>query len=166
MSSEKEQAVREQITELESLGIIRKCDATAYSHVLMVRKPNGTWRMCIDFRNQDECTKPLNWPLPNINQMLDRLGSKRPKFFGVIELTSGYHQAPMHENSIRFTAFITYLGIYEWCRVPMGLKGAPSYFQKMMTESLAGLLGVVCELYLDNIIIFGFDETSYLNNLR
>ena len=86
--------------------------------------------------------------------MLQRLGSHRPKLFAVMDCTSGYHQAPLSANSQVFTAFITFMGIFEWLRVPMGLKGAASYFQKVLsTIVLIGLLYYVCELYIDDIVV-------------
>ena len=76
----------------------------------------------------------MGWPIPNIQQMLQRLGSHKPKMFGKLELTSGYHQAPLSLASKVYTAFITFMGVYEWNRVPMGLKGARFYFQGVMAS--------------------------------
>lgn len=87
--------------------------------------------------------------------------------FGIIDLTKGYYQAPLSEASKHYTAFITACALFEWNRVPMGLMGAPSYFQKMMTTHvLAGLLHNSCEVYMDDIIIFGKTEKEYLHNLE
>lgn len=99
--------------------------------------------------------------------MFQRLGSHKPKFFGKIDLTSGYHQAPLAVDSQRFTAFITFMGIFEWLRVPMGLKGAPSYFQGVMaTVVLVGLIYNICELYLDDILIHAQTESEFLSRLE
>ena len=75
----------------------------------------------------------MGWAIPNISAMLRRLGQAKSKYYAKMDLTSGYFQAPLSENSRRYTAFVTCCGLYEWTRVPMGLKGAPSYFQQMMT---------------------------------
>ena len=99
--------------------------------------------------------------------MLQRLGDQRAKFYAVMDLTSGYHQAPLSRNSQESTAFITFMGVFEWLRVPMGLKGSPSYFQQRMAEVvLRGLLYHLCELYLDDIIVHGRTEDEYVENLR
>ena len=83
----------------------------------------------------------------NIDQMIQRIGGKRPKYFGVLGPTSGYYQAPLATESRVFTAFITCVGIYERLRVPMGLKGAPSYFQQAMTIIvLLGIFYYLCEI--------------------
>ena len=99
--------------------------------------------------------------------MLHRIGGQKPQFFAVMDLTSGYHQAPLHEDSIPYTAFVTQHGIFEWVRVPMGLKGAPSYFQREISRRvLGGLNGVDCELYIDDCIVYGRTEEEFLQRLR
>ncbi len=84
-----------------------------------------------------------------------------------MDLTSGYYQAPLSKASQAASAFLTDIGTFEWLRVPMGLKGAPSYFQQEMARTvLCGLLYKVLELYLDDIIVFGTTEDEYIDNLR
>ena len=91
---------------------------------------------------------------------------RKPKFFAVIDFTSGYHQASIDEAFQKYTAFITRSCIYGWVRVPMGLKGAPSYFQSEIAYTVLGdLFGVTCELYLDDLIIFGDSEEEFCSNL-
>ena len=108
-----------------------------------------------------------HWPIPNIKEMLYRLGDRKPKFFAVFDLTSGYYQAPISADSRKWTAFMTWSGVYEWLRLPMGLKGAPSYFQRVLsTHVLGGLINIICELYLDDLIIFGTTEEEFLRHLE
>jgi len=148
-------------------GIIRASKAPAYSQVMLTPKPNNQWRFCIDYRRLNIISQPNKFPLPKIKDMLHRLGSKKAKYYAVIDLTKGYYQAPLAEISKILTAFITPHGLYEWNRVAMGLTGAPGYFQRAMaTEVLYGLLYERCELYLDDIIIFGKDEKEFLENLE
>jgi hypothetical protein len=151
---------------LES-GVIRTSTASAYSQVMLIPKANGTWRFCIDYRRLNAITDPNRFPLPRIKQMLYRIGEKKPKFFGVLDLTKGYYQAPLSEASKKLTAFITPNGLYEWNRVAMGLTGAPGYFQRAMAqEVLREHLYNKCELYLDDIIVFGKTEEEFVNNLK
>ena len=165
----KQEAIKQEVERLLANKIIRTTSATSVSQLLLVLKPDGRFRPCVDFRILNECTSDddMGWPIPNIEQMLDRLGQQGAKFFGILDLTAGYHQTILHEDVVKLTAFATYAGVYEWLRVPMGLKGAPSYFQYIMsTIVLAGLVERVCEVYLDDIIIHGRTEEEYLVNLE
>jgi len=84
-----------------------------------------------------------------------------------MDLTKGYYQAPLAESSRHFTAFITLMGLYEWTRVPMGLKGAPAYFQRVMaTVVFAGLLYNILELYLDDVIVYAQSIDELCKNLE
>jgi len=114
----------------------------------------------------NDATKPNGWPIPNIADMLRRLGDQKTKFFCKLDLTSGYHQAPLHPDSQEYTAFRSMDGIFQWNRVPMGLRGAPSYFQQVMTiEVLRELLYSICEIYIDDIIIFAHTEEEMTERL-
>jgi hypothetical protein len=155
-----------QINQLALLGVIRKSRASAWSQVHLTPKPNGKWRFTIDYRKLNELMKSLGWPIPNIKEMLQRLGSRHAMFFAVMDLTSGFHQAPLAEHCMAYTAFNTFCGIYEWTRLPMGIKGSPALFQQAMSEALAGLLYNILELYLDDIIVHGQDADSYIHNLE
>ena len=158
--------IENQTETMKDSGVIGESRAEAHSQVMLTVKPNGTWRFCIDYRRLNAVTKHNNWPLPKIKEMLERLGRKKAKWYGVIDLTKGYYQAPLHEDSRGLTAFITPDGLYEWNRVPMGLTGAGPYFQRAMaTEVLSGLNHQICEVYLDDIIIHGKNEEEYLANL-
>ena len=78
----------------------------------MVPKPDGTFRMCVDYRALYDCTAVASWPIiPNIAEMLRRIGGQKPKIFGIMDLTQGYHQAPLTFAIRAYTAFITFWGI-------------------------------------------------------
>ena len=159
--------VQKQIAEMLKKGIIERSDATHYSQVLLVPKPGvDTFRMCIDFRNLNTCTKDASYPIPNIDQMFRRIGLKKPKYFGCMDLTQGYHQAPVSLSSRVYTAFLLFSGLYQFTRLPFGLKRAPSYFQEQMATIMVGLIYFICELYLDDILVFGETENQFITNLR
>ena len=122
----------------------------------------------IDYILLNLCTKVTEaWPLPNTMHMLRRLGHHRPKYFAVFDLTAGYHQMPVSKGSIRYTAFICFFGLFEYLRVPFGLKGAPSFFQRAMASFvLVGLILLICEVYLDDIIVHAQTAKQFLLNLR
>jgi hypothetical protein len=156
-----------QVDKMLAAGVIRLSKASAHSQVMLTPKKDNKWRFCIDYRRLNQSTNASTWPLPRIKEMLQRVGRKRPKRFGILDLTKGYYQAPLSEGSKHLTAFITPNGCYEWNRVAMGLTGAPSYFQKAMaTEVLQGLLYNICEVYLDDILVYGDTEDEFHANLE
>jgi hypothetical protein len=159
--------IQRQVQEMLDAGIIRHSKANAYSQVLLTPKKDNKWRFCVDYRRLNLSTEKESWPLPRIRDMIDRIGSHKASHYGVLDLTKGYYQAPLSEASKRLSAFITPNGVYEWNRVAMGLKSAPAYFQQAMaTEVLGDLLYRICEIYLDDIIVFGKTEEEFQANLR
>jgi len=115
----------------------------------------------------NECTSTKGGVIPNIKHTLERIGRRKPTLFGVLDLTSGYHQAPLAEVSRVYTAFITSMGIFQWKRVVMGLKGAPAYFQAMIQSIvLPDMMYHSIEVYLDDLIVFAKDEEEYLDRLE
>jgi hypothetical protein len=139
---------------------------TSVSQAQTVNKTEG-WRFTVDFRNLNRASTGMGWPIPNIQQMLRRLGEHKPKYFGKLDFTSGYHQAPLAEDSRWLTAFITFMGVFEWCRVPMGLKGAGAYFQGTLASIvLAGLIYFICELYIDDLIIHAQTPDEFATRLE
>ena len=160
-------AVRVNLTEMLKAGVVEKSAAAYYSHPVVVRKSPGQYRVCLDFRPLNDCTEDAGWNIPNIPEMFTRIGDQGADTFGVMDLTAGYHQAPLAEASKIFTAFICFAGIYQFTRLPFGLKRAPSYFQEMMaTVVLVGLLYISCEIYLDDCIVYGKGNAEFLKRLR
>ena len=130
-SVEGQQEIKRHIDALLACGAISPVlHAPAYSQVLLVSKPDtNEKRLVLDFRALNECIGHMNWPLPNINHMMERIGAQRPKKFAKFDMTKGYWQLGLAESVRMATAFITWLGIFVWNRVPMGLQPASSYFQ-------------------------------------
>jgi hypothetical protein len=99
--------------------------------------------------------------------MLHRLGDQKAQYYATLDLTSGYFQAPLAESARTFTAFITFMGIFEFLRVPMGVKGAAPYFQQFVAVTvLAGLMYICTEAYIDDVIVHGKNEDDFISNLR
>jgi hypothetical protein len=166
--SVREAELKRQCEVLQTLGVIRRSVEGYYSHAFLVPKPNGEWRFVLDFKNLNKATvNSERWPIPNIGSVLRRIGEKKPEFFGLMDLTSGFFQAPIEEGSRRYTAFMTPEGVFEWNRLPMGIMAAPSYFQRVIsTEVLGSLIGVVCELYIDDVIVFGKMRRNFFDQSR
>ena len=106
---------------LKKKGIIELSPASHYSQVLLVPKPDGSTRMCINYIALNACTPDVCFLIPNIRQLFVTMGTKKPTIFGVMDLTQGYHQAPLIFATLAFTAFITFCGIYQFTRLPFGL---------------------------------------------
>ena len=152
-SPAKDDALRKLIEKALSDDLIEASQAARFSQVLLTMKQNNTYRFCVDYRELNAASESLGWPIPNIKGLLNRIGAKKPKYFAVMDLTSGYHQAPLAVASREATAFITSIGLFQWKRVPMGPKGAPSYFQGQMVNTIfPGLIHNILEVYLDDII--------------
>ena len=123
--------------------------------------------MCVNYRELNDCTANASWPIPNIAEMLRRIGSQKPKIFGVMDLTQGYHQAPLTFATRAYTAFIAFSGVYQFTRLPFGPKRAPSYIQEIMaTVVLAGLIYMICEMYIDDCTVFGDINIEFLSRLK
>ncbi len=113
-------------------------------------------------------SKAGDWPLPNISHMMiERIGALKPKKFAKFDMTKGYWQLGLAPAVRQATAFITWMGIFVWNRILMGLQPAASYFQYcMLMIVLAGLAYVICEGYIDDIIVHEQDYSDLLVNLR
>ena len=108
--------------------------------------------MCVDYRALNRLTKRDTYPIPRVDDNLDRLGGCR--YFSTIDLEAGFHQIPMHEESIERTAFNTRYGKFEYLVMPFGLCNAPSTFQRVMNSVLEGLIDQFCVVYIDDILIY------------
>lgn len=129
------------------------------------------WRVVIDYRKLNEKTIGDNFPLPNITDILDQLGHS--KYFTTLDLASGFHQIPLSKEDMSKTAFSTPTGHFEFTRMPFGLKNAPSCFQRLMNTVLAGIQGIKCFVYLDDVVVYASSLqdhkdklTSVFNQLR
>jgi Reverse transcriptase (RNA-dependent DNA polymerase) len=166
-SPAKQAAILKHITALLAQGIIEPSTSAYYSQVLLVPKPNGDYRLCIDYRNINKCQMDAAWPIPHIQEMLQRIGLQKPTVFGCVDMTQGYHQAPLTLAARDYTSFILYSGVYRFTRVPFGPKRAPSYFQEQMASVvLNGLIYSICEMYIDDCNIFATTDDEFVTRLR
>lgn len=148
--------IDKQLKDLLDNDVIRPSDSQYNSPLWIVsKKPdsrsNKRWRMVLDFRTLNEKTIGDAYPLPNITEILDQLGSTQ--YFSVFDLAFGFHQIPMHESDAQKTAFSTPHGHYEFNRMPFGLKNAPATFQRLMDQVLTGLQGTEF-VYFDDIVLY------------
>jgi hypothetical protein len=125
-----------------------KCDWS--SPCILVPKPDGTYRLCTDFRKVNSVTKTDSYPFPRIDDCIDKIGSA--KFVSKFDLLKGYWQVPLTERAKEISAFVTPDGLFQYKVMPFGMKNAPATFQRMIHFLLHGLQG--CEAYIDDAIIY------------
>lgn len=167
LAPKQKQEIDKQISSLLAQNIIQESSSPWSCPVHIVpKKIDATgeqkWRLVIDYRRLNEKTIEDKYPLPNINDILDRLG--RAQYFTTLDLASGYHQVEMSPDDIEKTAFSTERGHYEFLRMPFGLKNAPSMFQRLMDSVLRGLNNVLT--YLDDVIIFSTSLQEHVDKCR
>lgn len=153
-----------QVEWLLSQGIVTPSSSPWAAPIVMVRKKDGSMRMCVDYRRLNGVTIKDSFPLPHITDILDSLSGC--SIFSTIDLCSGYLQVPVREQDRSKTAFVTNRGLYEYTRLPFGVCNGPATFQRLMSIVLRGLVGEKCLVYLDDIIIFSKSFDDHLNDLR
>ena len=144
-------------------GVIRHSSSPWSSPLVMVKKKDGSWRVCVDYHKLNSMTHCDAYPLPRIDATLDSLGDC--SLFTTLDLASGYWQVEVAEPDKEKTAFSTARGHFEFNVMPFGLTNTPATFQRLMECVLAGLSGEQCLIYLDDIIIFSSSFEEHLVRL-
>ena len=154
--------VDKQIEELENLGLIEPSEADIAYPVVCVAKRDGSMRLCIDFRHLNSVTKPFDYPMENISELINRIGSAN--IITCLDVLKGYWEIPLEEQSRDFTSFKTHRSQYRWKVMPFGLRNAAATFQKVMNEALNQHRDY-CKAYLDDIAVFSCDWNTHLKHL-
>jgi Reverse transcriptase (RNA-dependent DNA polymerase) len=132
--------------------------------VLFAAKPDGTLRMCIDYRALNKLTIKNKYPIPRIADLLDMVHGAQ--VFSSLDLLSGYRQIKMRDEDKPKTAFNTPPGHFEWNVLPFGLTNAPATFQSTMNTILAEVFGKFALVYLDDILIFNKNAEDHEKHIR
>ena len=157
------QALTKSVDDLLDQHIIHPSTSSFASPIVMAVQKDKI-RMCIDYRELNSATKRLRYPLPNTASIFPNLAGNT--IYASLDLRSGYHQLSLTPHASQWSAFVTPFGQYSFNRVPFGLANAPAWFQRCMTEIvLAGYVGIICYVFIDDIIIFAKSEAEFLVRL-
>ena len=144
---------------MEKLGVIAKVQQPTdwCAGMVIVPKPNGTIRICVDFTKLNASVCRERHILPSVEETLVQLGDA--KVFSKLDANSGFWQLKLASESALLTTFITPFGRYCFKRLPFGISSAPEVFQRRMSEILNGIEGVVC--MMDDVLVFGEDKEEH-----
>ena len=156
-------ALAAQVWDLIAKGWINPSVSPWSAPILFVPKPDGSLRLCVDYRYLNSCTVKNAYPLPNIEELLDKLAGA--KVFSSLDLKSGYHQIGIDHEDRSKTAFRTPFGHFEWNVMPFGLTNAPAIFQRAMDAILGDFIGDFCLVYLDDVLIYSSSPEEHARHL-
>ncbi|MFS8007463.1 putative nucleotidyltransferase, Ribonuclease H [Helianthus anomalus] len=161
----KHDAMKEQVLELLNAGIIREVRYQTWVAIpVMVKKPNGSWRMCVDYKDLNKACPRDCYALPDIDEKIDSLATFRWKCF--LDCYKGYHQVQMAVQDEDKTAFRTPTGLYCYTKMPFGLKNAGATYQRLMNETFSDAIGKYIEVYMDDLVIMSKEESMMLANIQ
>ena len=132
--------------------------------MLLVKKKDGSMRLCVDYRQLNKVTIKNKYPLPRIDDLMDQLVDAR--VFSKINLRSGYHQIKVKDEDIQKTAFRMCYGHYEYSVMPFGVTNAPGVFMEYMNHIFHTYLDQFVVVFIDDILIYSKSEEEHAEHLR
>ncbi|GBM97304.1 Transposon Ty3-G Gag-Pol polyprotein [Araneus ventricosus] len=165
-SNVEEHEIKSQVEKLLQAGLIKESNSPYSSPVtLALKRDEGKkTRLCIDFRKLNALCKSDSEPLPLMDSLLDKLS--KAKIFSSLDLASGYWHVPIHPKDTEKLAFCTNVGLYEWCRLPFGIKVAPAIFNRLIRRILTKYkIDFACN-YFDDIIVYSSSELEHWKHLK
>ena len=165
MGAERSANLNEEVKNLLANDFIREAVYPEWiSNPVLVKKPNGKWRKCIDLSNlNDVCPKDC-FPLPRIDQLVD--GTAGHELLSFMDAYSGYNQIPMHIPDQEHTNFITDLGLYCYKVMPFGLKNACATYQRLVNKMFEHQIGKSMEVYVDDMLVKSKRDDDHLHHLN
>jgi hypothetical protein len=164
LSPAEQEALRQFIDEALAKRWIRESTSPAGAPILFVRKKDGSLRLCVDYRDLNEKTVKNRYPLPLINELLDRIHGST--VFSKIDLKTAYYRIRIKEGDEWKTAFRSRYGHFEFLVMPFGLTNAPATFQAYINRALRGYIDDFCIVYLDDILVYSNDEAEHERHLQ
>ena len=145
--------LEKELENLQRTGCIEKSNSPYASALVLVRKKSGGLRVCVDYRALNKDTEPDKYPIPRIDELIDRVGRCKAKVFSALDLMKGYHQVKMKDEDKHKTAFVCHHGLYQYRRMPFGLTNAPATFQRLIDTIFTSKEWPFVFTYLDDILI-------------
>lgn len=156
--------IEAQVDAMLQQGLIQKSTSPFSSPVLLVRKKDGSWRFCVDYRYLNALTVKSTFPIPVFEQLMDELASAR--WFSTLDLLAGYHQIRLKLGEEYKTVFSTHVGHYKFRVVAFGLSGAHGTFQGAMNSTLKPLLRRCAIVFFDDILVYSITFEEHVTYLR
>ena len=153
---------KKEFMEMEKQGIVRRSKSAWSSPLHMVPKADGYWRPCGDYRRLNLVTTPDMYPPPHMEDLSAKLAGKT--VFSKLDLRKGYYQVPVAAEDVQKTAIITPFGLYEFLRMPFGLRNAGQSFQRFMDQIMEGIEHIF--IYMDDILVASENRVQHQQHLR
>ncbi|KAL2095752.1 hypothetical protein ACEWY4_007900 [Coilia grayii] len=154
--------MQEELDYMLHIGVVEPCQSGWSSPVVLVPKSDGSVRFCIDYRQVNKVTKTDAFPIPRLEDCIDRIG--QAQFVTKLDLLKGYWQVPHTPRAQEVSAFVTPTGLYKCTALPFGMKNAPATFQRAMNQITAGLCNVVT--YIDDLVTYSTTWHDHIQHVR
>ena len=161
MSPEMQKEMARQVEDMLKADIIEESTSPWCNPVLLVKKPDGSMRFVADMRRLNAVTKPMYWPLPVMEDIIDKIGSVNPLWYSLLDLRQGYHQAKLHKDSRPYTAFSFGNSHFQFKKTTMGLTNSPHHFGQLCAKVLGGLPTDQVLCYVDDILLMTRSYTDH-----
>ena len=162
MNPLKQKYLQDEVKYLLENDFIEPSQSNYSSPCILVPKSNGTYRMCTDYRKVNSVTKTDSFPIPRIDDCIDKVGNS--KYVTKFDLLKGFWQVPLTDRAKEVSAFATPNGLYQYKVMPFGMKNSPATFQRLVNNVICGIDG--CDAYIDDVIIYSDSWSDHLQRIR